>query len=127
MAGVPLILEEKVALITGGSRGIGAETVRLFTQAGARVAFSYRQARDRAETLVLDCGGPSRCVALEQELASPADGRALVDAAVKAFGRLDILVVNHGIWPAHDAPIATMKEGQWRETLAVNLDSVFGL
>lgn len=120
-------MEGKTALITGGSRGIGAETVRLFAQAGARVAFSYRQARDRAEALATECGGAERCVAIEQELARPEDGRALVNAAVKAFGRLDILVVNHGIWPPHDAPIATMSDGQWRETMGINLDSVFGV
>ena len=127
MAGVPLVLEGKAALITGGSRGIGAETVRLFAQAGAHVAFSYKQARDRAEALMAECGGAERCVALEQELATPEDGRALVTAAVKAFGRLDILVVNHGIWPPHDAPIATMSDGQWRQTMGINLDSVFGV
>jgi len=131
MAGVPLVLEDKVALITGGSRGIGAATVKLFAQAGARAAFSYRQARDRAEALAAECGGPeghpARCRAIEQDLATPSDGRALVEAAVRAFGRLDILVVNHGIWPPHDAPISSMPEAQWRQTMAVNLDSVFGL
>ena len=125
--GVPLQLSDKVALVTGGSRGIGAEIVRVFVEAGARVAFSYRQARDRAQALVRECGGLERCVPLEQELRTPADGRALVAAAVKAFGSLDILVVNHGVWPADDAPIAQMAEEQWRTTLAVNLDSVFGL
>jgi 3-oxoacyl-[acyl-carrier protein] reductase len=50
-----------------------------------------------------------------------------VAAAAKAFGRLDALVVNHGIWPPEDAPIARMTDGQWRRTMAVNLDSVFGL
>jgi 3-oxoacyl-[acyl-carrier protein] reductase len=127
MAGIPLMLDGKVALITGGSRGIGAETVRLFSQAGARVAFNYRQARQRAEALAAECGGPGRCVALEQDLSTPADGRALVAEAVRTFGRLDILVVNHGIWPAEDAPIAEMAEEQWRRTMGVNLDSVFGL
>lgn len=127
MTGVSLVLEGKVALITGGSRGIGAETVRLFTEAGARVAFSYRQARERAEALAAECGGPERCVALEQDLSTPADGRALVGAALGVFGRLDVLVVNHGIWPPDDAPITQMAETQWKRTLGVNLDSVFGL
>jgi 3-oxoacyl-[acyl-carrier protein] reductase len=127
MAGVSLVLDNKVALITGGSRGIGAETVRLFAAAGARVAFSYEKARERAETLVAECGGTDRCIAIQQQLSTPEDGRALVAAAVSAFGRLDVLVANHGIWEPADAPIATMKESQWRRTLGVNLDSVFGL
>jgi 3-oxoacyl-[acyl-carrier protein] reductase len=124
---VGLSLTGKTALITGGSRGIGAETVRLFTQAGARVAFNYRQAKKRAEILVAECGGPDHVVAIEQELSTPAEGRALVEKAMKALGSLDILVVNHGIWPPNDAPIARMDEAQWRRTLGVNLDSVFGL
>ena len=127
MAEIALLLEGRAALITGGSRGIGAETVRLFCGAGARVAFYYRQSRDRAAALAAECGGQARCITIEQELSSPADGRALVGAAVAAFGRLDILVVNHGVWPAADAAIDEMSEAQWRQTLAVNLDSVFGL
>jgi 3-oxoacyl-[acyl-carrier protein] reductase len=131
MTGVSLVLDGKVALVSGGSRGIGAETVRLFCEAGARVAFSYRKARMQAEALAEECGGTGpgrgRCVAIQQELNTPGDGRALVAAAVHAFGRLDILVANHGIWPATDAPIAQMAESQWRQTLAVNLDAVFGM
>jgi 3-oxoacyl-[acyl-carrier protein] reductase len=127
MSPVTLSLEGKVALVTGGSRGIGAATVRLFREAGARVAFSYRSARETAESLVASCGGPDACRAVCQDLSSPEDGRALVRSAVEAFGRLDILVANHGVWPPNDAPIAAMSESQWRTTLAVNLDSVYGL
>jgi 3-oxoacyl-[acyl-carrier protein] reductase len=127
MSGVALSLDNKVALITGGSRGIGAAAVRLFREAGARVAFNYRSARETAEALAQECGGPESCVAFAQDLASPEDGRTLVRRTVEALGRVDILVVNHGVWPPEDAPIATMSETQWRTTLAINLDSVFGL
>ncbi len=125
MSSVPLSLKGKVALITGGSRGIGAATVRLFHQAGARVAFNYRTARPAAEALAKELG--KDCVAIEQDLSSPEQGRALVAKTVEIFGRIDILVANHGVWPAEDAPIAAMSENQWRTTLAINLDSVFGL
>jgi 3-oxoacyl-[acyl-carrier protein] reductase len=126
-AGVGLSLAGRVALITGGSRGIGAATVRMFRKAGARVVFNYRAAEDRARELVQECGGEDMCRGVRQELSTPEDGAALVAAAVAAFGRVDCLVVNHGIWPPHDAPIGTMTTEQWRGTLGVNLDSAFGL
>ncbi|WP_419804398.1 SDR family NAD(P)-dependent oxidoreductase [Terriglobus sp.] len=125
--GVALSLHGKVALVTGGSRGIGAAAVRLFRQSGARVAFSYRAASTQAGSLQQECGGTEGCRAIQQDLLTPADGEALVASAVAAFGRLDCLVINHGIWPPHDAPIGSMTDAQWRETLGVNLDSVFGL
>jgi 3-oxoacyl-[acyl-carrier protein] reductase len=122
-----MTLDGKVALITGGSRGIGASAVRLFRQAGARVAFNYRTAKDRAEILASECGGEPLCRAFARDLDSSQAGRALVEGTIAAFGRIDCLVVNHGIWPPGDAPIAMMGEEQWRRTMDVNLDSVFGL
>jgi 3-oxoacyl-[acyl-carrier protein] reductase len=127
MSGVTLSLAGKVALITGGSRGIGAATVRIFREAGARVAFNYRSAEAAAETLSSELGGPENCLAIQQDLSSAQQGRSLVEATVRAFGRIDILVANHGVWPPEDVSIATMPESQWRQTLSVNLDSVFGL
>lgn len=126
-SGLSLSLAGRTALVTGGSRGIGAATVRLLRQAGARVVFSYNSAAEAADTLAADCGGPSFCRAIQQELACAQQGRALIDSAVAAWGQLDILVVNHGVWPPHDQPIASMPDTQWRSTLGINLDSVFGL
>jgi 3-oxoacyl-[acyl-carrier protein] reductase len=126
-ADVTLSLAGKTALITGGSRGIGAETVRLFRAAGAQVAFNYRSARAEAELLATECGGHESCHPIEQDLSSAGQGTGLVEKTVQRFGKLDILVVNHGIWPPEDASIATMAESQWRQTMGVNLDSVFGL
>jgi 3-oxoacyl-[acyl-carrier protein] reductase len=126
-AGVPLSLHNKVALITGGSRGIGAATVRLFHQAGAKVAFSYQSAAARADELAAACGGPTQTRPIQHDLNTPEDGQSLVAATIEAFSRIDCLIVNHGIWPSHDQPINTMPTEQWRKTLAINLDSSFGL
>jgi 3-oxoacyl-[acyl-carrier protein] reductase len=127
MGGVLLSLEGKVALVTGGSRGIGAATVRMLREAGAKVVFSYQSAAAAASSLADELGGAELCRAIQQELKTPEDGRALIAAAVAAFGRLDCLIVNHGVWPAHDQPIETMADAQWKSTLSINLDSVFGL
>lgn len=123
---ISLSLSGKVALISGGSRGIGAATVRMFTEAGAKVVFSYRSARAQAETLAKECG-LNLCYPAESDLDRPEAARALVAETVKHFGRLDILIANHGVWPAADVPIERMADEQWRSTLSINLDGVFGL
>ena len=123
---VALSLPGKVALISGGSRGIGAAAVRLFVAAGAKVAFNYRSARAQADALVKECGASS-CYAIESDLNNAEAGRSLVGETVRHFGRLDILVANHGVWPAEDVAIESMPDEQWRSTMAVNLDGVFGL
>ena len=126
-AGVLMSLQGRVAVITGGSRGIGAATVRMFTRAGARVLFNYQKAADQASRLVSECGGVNSCIAVQQELSTVESARNLVDAAVGQFGRLDIVVGNHGVWPPLDVPVDEMGSEQWRNTLAINLDSIFGL
>ena len=123
---IPLSLSGKVALISGGSRGIGAATVRMFTAAGAKVAFSYRSARPQAEALAKECG-TAVCHPSAADLDNPESARALVAETVRHFGQLDILVANHGVWPEQDVPIDRMSDEQWRSTLSINLDGVFGL
>jgi 3-oxoacyl-[acyl-carrier protein] reductase len=123
---VSLSLTGKVALISGGSRGIGAATVRMFTAAGAKVVFSYQKARAQAETLAKECG-EAVCHPVASSLNDPEAARALVAETVKHFGRLDILIANHGVWPAEDVPIESMADEQWRSTISTNLDAVFGL
>jgi 3-oxoacyl-[acyl-carrier protein] reductase len=121
-----LTLNSKVALITGGSRGIGAAAVRLFAAAGAKVVFNYQAAKAQAEDLVRECGAEN-CRALQSDLSTTEAAQQLVSAAISSFGRLDILVANHGIWPPEDAPVDRMSDEQWHRTIAVNLDSVFAL
>src|SRR5512142_2215357 len=101
---VALTLSGKVALISGGSRGIGAATVRMFAAAGAKVAFSYRSARAQAEELARECG-EAVCFPIARDLNSPESARSLVADTIKHFGRLDILVANHGVWPVEDVAI----------------------
>jgi 3-oxoacyl-[acyl-carrier protein] reductase len=121
---VTLSVQDKVAVITGGSRGIGAACVRLFAEAGAKVVFNYQRARESAEKLVAECG-TGRCHAVQADLNGTGDEKKLIDETVRLHGRVDILVANHGIWPPNDASIDELPEEQWHKTIAVNLDSVY--
>src|SRR5664279_3999377 len=110
-----LSLDGKVALVTGGSRGIGAATVRLFVQAGARVVFTYVRAESQARLLAQECGA-DLCHAIRADLHGTAGAEALVQSAVERYGALDVLVVNHGIWEAADVDIDKMSDQQWHTT-----------
>jgi len=121
-----LSLSDRTALVTGGSRGIGAAIVRMFVQAGANVVFNYQHAQEEAAAVVRACG-QDRCLAVRAELSDAESARALVERAVGRMGRIDLLVANHGIWPAADLPVEIMADEHWQRTVSVNLDSVFGL
>lgn len=119
-------MEGKVALISGGSRGIGAACVRMFVRAGAKVFFNYEKAKAAAEALVSECG-EANTAAAGIGLNSPDAAHKLVSACISRFSRLDILVANHGIWPPEDVAVDKMSDEQWLRTIDVNLNSVFGL
>jgi 3-oxoacyl-[acyl-carrier protein] reductase len=124
--GVLMSIPGRVAVITGGSRGIGAATVKMFAAAGAKVVFNFQKARDAADTVVRACG-QERCHAVQADLRDIASARRLIAAALERFGAVDILVANHGIWPPDDVPVDQMSDEQWHDSIAINLDSVFGL
>jgi len=121
-----LSLSGKVALITGGSRGIGAAVVRMFVAADAKVLFNYEKSKQQADQLVKELC-PDNCAAVACNLSGTETAQQLVASVVERFGRLDILVANHGVWPAEDVPVDQMRDSQWRNTVAINLDSVFAL
>lgn len=123
---ISLSLTNQVALISGGSRGIGAATVRMFVAAGAKVMFGFQKAEAPAQQLVKDLG-KTNCAAFAADLSQPDNAAKLVAAAIETFGWLDILVANHGIWESADVPIDQMTAAQWRRTMAINLESVFVL
>src|SRR5215471_1197879 len=117
---IPLSLEDRVALVTGGSRGIGAAVVHMFVGAGAKVIFNYQKSKAQADSLIAECGA-EKCAAVACDLSGTETAHALVDATVATFGRLDVLICNHGIWESQDVPIERMAEQQWERTFAVNL------
>jgi len=94
-------LSGKVALVTGGSRGIGAATARVLAEKGAHVAISYSASHDKAEAVVRDLKKEGvRAAAFNADQANKGEVERLVAAVVERFGRLDILVNNAGVFVA---------------------------
>ena len=119
-------LAGKAALVTGGTRGIGAATVKIFAQAGADVVFSYNRHRDAAQQIEQEARKHgTRIESCKADLGRVADAKRLVDFAHQRLGRLDILVANAGIWNEKDEPIEKLSEREWDEMIRVNLKSVY--
>jgi 3-oxoacyl-[acyl-carrier protein] reductase len=120
-----LNLSGRVALITGGSSGIGAETARVFVELGATVAIGFHKNREGAFQVrdsLSKTGG--KIVALEANLEEPDRGRALVREAENLLGPIDILVNNAGSL-IERKPILGMSDETWSTVMRLNLDSAF--
>jgi len=120
-------LANQVAVVTGGSRGIGAATVRLFAEAGAAVIFSYRKNHQAAAEVIRNCGSGARVKSVRVELSRMSDAQKLIEMAIREFGRLDILVANAGIWPPAPLPIEKMSERDWDRMMDINLKGVYAV
>jgi len=117
-------LHEKVAIVTGSSRGIGAEIAMLLAKAGAKVVVNYahnRQAADDVCMAITQTGG--KCIAVQADVSKPKDVRRLFDAAIENFGRIDILVNNAGILIFKK--IAEVSDEEFDRILNINLKSIF--
>jgi 3-oxoacyl-[acyl-carrier protein] reductase len=120
-------LDGKRAVVTGGSRGIGAATARLLAEHGVAVGIGYERRESDARALVetISAAG-GKAVAIRADISTSQGADNLIATAVQDLGGLlDIFIGNAGIWPPEDVPMAAMSDEQWRRTMAVNADSMF--
>ncbi len=115
-------LQNKTVFITGGSRGIGAACVKLFHQARATIAFSYKENRSASETII-NSFSTNLPVSIKMNLSSEIDIIEKVNLILNRLGRIDILVNNAGIWKYGEADKMSLAE--WNETIQTNLTSTF--
>jgi 3-oxoacyl-[acyl-carrier protein] reductase len=119
-------LAGQVALVTGGSRGIGRAAALLLARAGADVALTFHTRADQAESVAREVQAVGRRTYVGGgDLGDPEMVDRLVAGIRREFGRLDMLVANAGIWPAEELRLPEISVGRWRTTLTANLDSVF--
>ena len=117
-------VSDKVAIVTGSSRGLGRAIARELAEHGCKVAINYYQSQELAEQLLAelkDKGQEAICV--QAGVAHPDEVQRLIDTTVKEFGGLDILVNNAGV--NRDRTIRRLSVEEWREVMATDLDSVF--
>ena len=115
---------DKVAIVTGGSRGIGRAIALRFAAGGAKVVVNYHSNEAAANQVVEQVrAGGGEAIAVQADVSQPAQAQALVDAAQKAFGRVDILVNNAGT--TRDTLIMRMSEEDWDLVLDTNLKGTF--
>ena len=118
------LLENKVAIITGGSRGIGAGIVKKFAEQGADVAFTYRSSEEQANKIVEQASVyGTKVQAFKSDASSLEQTTTLIADVLKVFGKIDVLVNNAGI--TRDNLLMRMSEDNWDDVMNINLKSVF--
>lgn len=119
-------LKGKRAVVTGGSRGIGAACSELLAECGADVCVGYRSRGAEADAMVARLNAKGvRAIAHAADLGDAAGADSLIASAVQAFGGLDILIHSAGIWPVEDVPVHEMPDARWHRTMRENVDAMF--
>jgi 3-oxoacyl-[acyl-carrier protein] reductase len=119
-------LKGKRALVTGGSRGIGAATALLLAECGADVGIGYRNREKDAEDVVRRIASFGvRGFAHASDLSAAGGTDSLFARAARELGGLDLFVGNAGIWPFDDIPVGEMSDDRWHTTMRANMDSMF--
>jgi 3-oxoacyl-[acyl-carrier protein] reductase len=114
------------ALVTGGSRGIGAATARMLARCGADVAITYRSRQADAEAVAAEIGALGRRSTVHRlELANRAEVDAAVAGIAADWGGLDLFVGNAGIWPSDESSVRDLPDERWARTMAENVDGMF--
>ena len=114
------------ALITGGARGIGAATARLFAKTGANVGVAYRSRVMEAEALVAELERSGvRSFAFAGDLSTRRANDEFVSRGVEIFGGVDIFVGNSGVWPPNAVNVEKLADDRWQSTISTNLDGMF--
>lgn len=119
-----MTLKDQVALVTGGSRGIGKAIVQALAREGAKVAFVYKGSKDAAESLqaeIAQAGGAAKAV--QGDVADPEAAKRIVADVLTEWGRVDILVNNAGV--IRDGLFVRMDADAWKSVLTTNLDGTF--
>ena len=115
-----LNLKGRVAVVTGGSRGIGRAAVECFARLGANVVINYVSDETAADkTVGLAQGNGAEAIAVRADVSQTGEAQRLIDATVERFSRVDFLVCNAGIWEG--AAIDEMTEEVWNRTIDLNL------
>jgi 3-oxoacyl-[acyl-carrier protein] reductase len=118
------VKEQRVAVITGGTKGIGKAIARRLSQDDCDVVLNYRQDDESAEAALRDLDGlPGKAVAVKADVSVPDEASRLIEAAAGRFGRLDILINNVG--PFLTRPLVQTSDEEWRSMLDGNLSSAF--
>ena len=120
------IVENKIVLVTGASRGIGKAIATLFAESGAQVAFTYLSSVEKGQALEKELSSHGiKAKGYRSDASNYQESEDLVNAVVEDFGAIDILINNAGI--TRDGLLMRMSEEQWDEVMRVNLKSVFNL